>query len=215
MGKRRCRECGEVYEDSFQNCPACGTARGRKIARCKECGSRLAGAKGGRCPVCGARQTDWSWVKPALRLVAVLVVLMFLGATYVYSYVPQLGMPAPSWPTPTTTITVTPSLTVTPVAPTRTRTPTLTRVPPTATKVPPVTYVVKFGDTLGVIAERFGISLEALMIANNLTDSSFIKEEQVLIIPSGTPTPLIQATPTVAPPAPVTRLPIATSTPKP
>jgi LysM repeat protein len=165
--------------------------------------------------VCGAGQRDWSWVKPAVKLALALVVVMFLAATYVYSYVPQLGMPAPSWPTPTNTVTVTPSLTATVAVPTRTRTPTHTAVPPTATKVPPVTYVVKFGDTLGVIAERFGVSLQALMIANNLSDSSFIKEEQVLIIPKGTPTPLVQASPTAPPPAPVTRLPIPTSTPKP
>ncbi len=218
MGKRRCRECGEKYEDSFQHCPACGVAAGRRIPRCRSCGSRLTGEQHGRCPVCGAKQRDWSWVRPLLKLALALVVVFLLAATYVYSYVPQLGAPLPSWPTPTNSVTMTPatpSVTITPVPPTRTRTPTLTAVPPTATRTPQVTYVVKPGDTLGEIAANAKTSLEALMIANGLTDSDLIHEEQILIIPRGTPTPPFQPTPTARPPAAVTRLPIATSTPKP
>jgi LysM repeat protein len=101
------------------------------------------------------------------------------------------------------------------VPPTRTRTRTLTPVPPTPTKPTPVTYVVKFGDTLSGIAAQYGISVEALMIANNLTDREFIREDQILIIPKGTPTPLVMPTATMRPAAPVTRLPVPTSTPQP
>ncbi len=45
------------------------------------------------------------------------------------------------------------------------------------------TYTVKFGDTLSAIAQAFGISLEALMQANNLTEPSLIRVGQVLRIP--------------------------------
>lgn len=58
-------------------------------------------------------------------------------------------------------------------------------VQPTATlrpSVPPTSYTVLEGDTLSAIAERFGISVEALKAANNLVDD-LIQPDQVLIIP--------------------------------
>jgi LysM repeat protein/RNA polymerase subunit RPABC4/transcription elongation factor Spt4 len=223
MGKRRCRECGAKYEDGFQHCPVCGAEAGRRIARCKACGSRLAGMQKGRCPVCGKKLRDWGWVRPLLKIAAVVLFVLLLAATYVYSYVPQLGMPTPVWPTSTATVTltatraaaVTPSDTPTRVPPTRTRTPTWTPIPPTATRLPQRTYVVQYGDSLWGIADMFEISIEALMIANNLTNSDLIHEDDIMVIPTGTPTPPVIPTATPRPAAPVTRLPIATSTPKP
>jgi hypothetical protein len=54
-----------------------------------------------------------------------------------------------------------------------------------------------------------------LLVANNIKEDSLIQEGQVLIIPTGTPTPLVQATATAKPAAPVTHIAVATSTPKP
>ena len=219
MGKRRCSECGAKYEDSFQRCPVCGAEHGRRIARCKHCGSRLPSGHERRCHVCGAQLISFGWVRTLLKVAVVAAIVLLLGATYVYSYTPQLSKPAPTWPsspTPTVTITVTaPATTATTAAPTRTRTPTVTRVPPTPTKLTPVTYVIKQGDSLSVIAQKFNISVEALMIANNLTDRDVIHPDQVLVIPTGTPTPLLPPTSTPRPPAPVTRIAIPTSTPAP
>ena len=174
----------------------------------------------GRCPVCGEPLRNWDWVPPLLQALAIVGVAAFLVATYVYSYVPQLGMATPVWPTPTYTATVlfvTPSGTATPVppSPTRTRTPTFTRVPPTATKPPPVTYAVQYGDSLWAISDKFNVSIEALLIANGLAEDDIIREDQIMIIPTGTPTPPVVPTATTRPAAPVTRLPIPTSTPKP
>jgi LysM repeat protein len=59
-----------------------------------------------------------------------------------------------------------------------TETPT---IPPTAT---PVTYTVKSGDTLGGIATELGISMEALMAANGLSDPDELAVGQVLLVPS-------------------------------
>jgi LysM repeat protein len=55
---------------------------------------------------------------------------------------------------------------------------------PTAT-VPPRTYTLQAGDTPGEIAERFGISVDALLAANNLSreDARRLQTGQVLIIP--------------------------------
>ena len=49
----------------------------------------------------------------------------------------------------------------------------------------PITYVVKAGDTLFGIAAAYGVSLEDLMRANDLTDPDHIIAGQRLIIPSG------------------------------
>ncbi len=49
----------------------------------------------------------------------------------------------------------------------------------------PAQYVVTTGDTLFGIATRFGVSVEAIMIANGLT-SYIIQPDQVLIIPAPT-----------------------------
>lgn len=51
-------------------------------------------------------------------------------------------------------------------------------------------YQVKEGDTLWLIAEKFygsGFNMEDIMKANNLTSPDFIKEGQILIIPSVKP----------------------------
>ena len=45
------------------------------------------------------------------------------------------------------------------------------------------TYVVQFGDTLGEIAERFGVPVGAIVGANGLADPHFIVEGQTLTIP--------------------------------
>ena len=60
-----------------------------------------------------------------------------------------------------------------------------------------IAYFVVGGDTLASIAERFGISLEALIAFNNLTDPDAIVVGQLLLIPTGE-----QAGPEAEPAAP-------------
>ncbi len=48
-------------------------------------------------------------------------------------------------------------------------------------------YIVQFGDTLGDIALRYGISVQALMQANNMTDPNLLAVGQTLIIPAPNP----------------------------
>jgi LysM repeat protein len=68
-------------------------------------------------------------------------------------------------------------------AATATRTPS---PPPT----PGVTqYVVKPGDTLSGIAKEFGVTVEAIMEVNDLTNPNKIRVGQVLIIPKPLPKP--------------------------
>ncbi len=49
---------------------------------------------------------------------------------------------------------------------------------------PPQVYVVKAGDTLSAIAQRFGCELQALVDANNLADPNTLQVGQSLRIPS-------------------------------
>jgi LysM repeat protein len=80
--------------------------------------------------------------------------------------------------------------------------PTTTPQPPPPTVVPtPVpptqTYVVQPGDTLTRIAARFGTTVQALVVANNIVNPNLIFVGQVLVIPGTGPVP-----PTVPPVVP-------------
>lgn len=58
-----------------------------------------------------------------------------------------------------------------------------------------ISYVVQPGDSLYFIATLFGTTVEALMIANGLTDPELIHVNQELVIPLGLPTPTATFTP--------------------
>jgi LasA protease len=53
----------------------------------------------------------------------------------------------------------------------------------------PKTYIVQSGDWLSTIAERFNISMESLIKANNITNPDALEVGQTLVIPMGTPQP--------------------------
>jgi LysM repeat protein len=65
----------------------------------------------------------------------------------------------------------------------------------------PTVYVVKLGDTLGSIAQRFEVTLEALMAANDITNPNVLSVGQSLIIPvAGSVPPTAEpATPSLLP----------------
>ena len=103
---------------------------------------------------------------------------------------------ATSPPTPTSTPAGTPAATFAAVpvasAPSATVTPaTAPATPVAATPVPPPappvsasrTYIVQEGDTLALIAEQFGSTVQAIQAANGLDDADEIIIGQVLVIP--------------------------------
>jgi len=65
-------------------------------------------------------------------------------------------------------------------------TPDSPRLLPTP-RVDPGQHVVQDGDTLGSIAQQYGVSLEALMQANGLSDADFLSPGQALDIPAPNP----------------------------
>jgi LysM repeat protein len=85
---------------------------------------------------------------------------------------------------PTATATFTPEPTATATLP---PTETPTAVPPTATQPPAApgktTYKVRSGDTLSVIADRYGITWQELAEANGLSSRSTMRTGQELVIP--------------------------------
>lgn len=58
---------------------------------------------------------------------------------------------------------------------------------PTSTPGGPRTYEVQPGDTLGAIANQFGVTVEAIVAANDIADPDVIDVGQVLVIPEATP----------------------------
>jgi len=81
-------------------------------------------------------------------------------------------------------LTPTPTSEESPVAETATPEATPTPVPPTATATPAVrTYVVQPGDTLYLIAQRFGVSMDAIIQRNPNINPDNLQVGQELIIP--------------------------------
>jgi LysM repeat protein len=114
------------------------------------------------------RRTGWRQYIPYLVLNVVVSALTMLVVLLIWGRV----QPAPDTP-PTATLDALSF--VASVVPTRTLTPQ-----PTVT---PVTYTVQSGDTMGDIALELGVSIDALMRANHLTNPDTLAAGQVLLVP--------------------------------
>jgi LysM repeat protein len=139
--------------------------------------------------------------RPSRRILSIIGVLFMIAcaALCVVSGVPQTVADAviPT-ATPTRTPTRAPTATPTPITPSPTPVPptltaTPTPAPPTPTPPPPtstpIVYVVQAGDTLSGIAAQYGVTTQAIMQANNITDARVIRAGTRLIIPRPTTVP--------------------------
>jgi LysM repeat protein len=68
-----------------------------------------------------------------------------------------------------------------PPAPPRTPTPTVTPVPPT--QPPTLIHVIEQGDTLTYLAQKYNVTVDAIMKANNIQDPNLLMVGDKLIIP--------------------------------
>lgn len=115
---------------------------------------------------------DWRRFAPYLAISLVLNIVVTLAVLWMWDRNrPRIVVEAPS-------VTATAPAGATVAALARSATPTAGQ--PTAT-----IHVVAPGDTLGTISVRYGVSLEDLMAANNLTNPDVLSVGQTLAIPIG------------------------------
>jgi LysM repeat protein len=179
-----------------------------KNVTCPVCGSRVS-ESASRCLVCGTslnkvvEKTDekkkpevQSPKMPSISLnlplaIGLIIILLAIGAGAVYAVLKNTG--AVVEPTPTATATHTATATVTS---TITITPTLES---TATPLPDLEYTIKSGDTCGLIAVLYNVSINSIIINNGLNaECTNLTVGNVLRIPQPTPTASPQPTATLS-----------------
>jgi len=202
----KCPHCGvKLGSGDYHICPVCAQDIARspenRDERCPACGAKMS-PTARVCPICGASV-------PGLRLAftsnlfsgvaGIVTALALLGALWV------LKPWAQAIPTPTPTMA--PSATPTRIV-TKTLTPTST---PTITPTPTPAFfrhTVISGDTIAFIAEQYGVTIAALIAANDIGDGEHLSIDQVLIIPLSSDLVPVATIPTPGGPTPTPLPPI-------
>lgn len=186
----------EAQSTRTKVCPTCGTRLSENATRCLVCGTELRGtpepkaAKRAEKSVQAARMPEITLSLPAA--LGILALVLGTGAGAVFFSLQAANRVVNPTAIPSPTETATPSAT-----PTETLIPTAI---PSATLQPPFDYTINAGDTCGGIAFTFGVSVQSIIVLNNLPSScNNLIVGQVLKIPYPTPTPLPQATSTLEP----------------
>jgi LysM repeat protein len=90
--------------------------------------------------------------------------------------------------------------------------PPSTTVAATTTTTVPTSYIVQRGDSLSKIAKQFGVTVAAIVAANNIADADHIEEGQRLAIPPPSTTSSPAPATTAAPDAPTSAAPSSAPT---
>ena len=181
-------------------CPTCGTRLSENATRCLVCGTEL-GAKPEPKVVKKAERSVQASRMPEITLslpaaLGILAVFLVIVGVSAFLYAGSINPPASAvTETPTAGATLTPTGTPTEIF-------TATSIP-TLTPQPPHDYTVGAGETCSLIAFNFGISIQSIIILNNLPSTCPISQGQILKIPYPTATP---------PPAPTNTLPAVEAT---
>src|SRR6266542_4546882 len=160
----------EPSTQKSQICPTCGTRLSENATRCLVCGTELTAkattkSKKAETGMQASRMPEVTLSLPAA--LGALAVILLIGASSVYFGL-RAGIggqlsEATEVTTPTETATITPTATDT--------------LPPTAipteTPLPPFDYTVREGDNCGIIATNFGISIQSLIVLNQLSSQCF------------------------------------------
>jgi LysM repeat protein/ribosomal protein L40E len=169
-----------------QICPTCGTRLTENATRCLVCGTELTAkaatkSKKADTTVQASRMPEITLTLPAA--LGALVIILLIGAAVVYFSL-QAGIGGKlEEPTAVLTPTETPTIT-----PTGTEIPTGTAIP-TETPLPPFEYKVRDGETCGVISASFKVSVQSIILLNQLSSECFVSVGQTLKIPYPTATP--------------------------
>lgn len=176
-------------------CPVCGTRLSESAERCLVCGTELDAVAETKKPaqVRAKRLPEITLSLPAA--LGLLALFLTLGAVVIF-LVLQPGNNTPAEVGDTTPIigsaTPSPTITITPTI-------TLTATPaPTWTPLPPLEYTVNPGDSCVDVAAIFGVSVQSIILENNLSANCELFEGQVLMIPQPTPTASPQPTATLS-----------------
>jgi len=144
-----------------------------------------------------------------LAFIVTLNAVISLAIALAVVWVAELRRPDPeiltALATPMAALAVAPTFTATPAVVTQPveESTALTAAPAGEENI----YVVQVGDSLLGIARQVGVSMQAIMEANDLSNPDFIFSGQRLMIPSGEPQPAVEpaapATPAIVPDQPV------------
>ncbi len=167
-------------------CPLCGTRASEMATRCLVCGTDL--SRSG--PRLFKQRPRKYYPNPyALALLGMLIVLGLGLLSLASGRVPLPAFLMDDTPTITPTFTPLPTPTFTP-------TPSVTPLP-TPTPLPPIQYIVVDGDSCLAIAIDYDISVESIILQNNLDTACTISVGRALLIPRPTPTLTPRPPPTV------------------
>jgi len=182
----------EIPSKPTKLCPTCGTRVSEDATRCLVCGSDLSGTEKPSRKSKTVQGSRMPQVTLSLPIALILLTLFLgIGAVLVYFALQETGRVVEPTATPTATATVTLTITPTPETPIPTDTPI-----PTPT---PMSYTVQAGDTCAGIAFTFGVSIQSIVLLNNLpADCNTLVENQQLLIPQPTPTPTALPTSTLS-----------------
>ena len=177
-------------------CPECSAFVAAGAEACKRCGAPLnQPAAPSESPTAGR-----GWSSTLATVLETLFVVAILGSLIgaIWLMRPEEpeqlpALPGPR-PTPTPLPTSTPTFTRTPT-PTSTSTPTITPTPTPSFYI----HTVESGDTLIAIALEYGVLLDTILDANDLSKDDLLHIGQELIIPLGADVNLPTATPTRLP----------------
>ena len=171
----------ETTTSKTKICPVCGTRLSETATRCLVCGSELeAKAESKSSSKVNTKRLPEITLSLPLAL-GLLALFITLGAVVVF-FALRSNQPILETGQAEITSTLTPTETLTP---TITSTPTLQ---PTLTPLPPLEYTVVDGDVCSSIAAIFGVSIQSIILENNLSANCEIYPGKVLLIPQPTPT---------------------------
>ena len=177
----------EPTSQKSQICPTCGTRLSENATRCLVCGTELTAkaatkSKKAETGIGASRMPEVTLSLP--MALGALVAVLLIGALVVYLILSS-GVSGTTLTPPTAVGTVT-------LTPTISRTPTETLAPtsvPSETPLPPLDYTVRAGDTCGGLAVAFSVSVQSIVVQNQLPASCIISVGQKLKIPYPTSTP--------------------------